>query len=482
MKPFRTLLFLFCVFALLVLLSWVMPAGGVQIGSLKLEFPTLKDWLFPEKVTYADITHIIADSTLAKTDSSEDALSEIPDSLFAATISEILHPLQGNDSPCTALWQFYENLLNNQGLIRVVHYGDSQIEGDRMTGYLRQKFQERFGGSGIGYIPPVRVSNVSLPVEMESTGEWLRYTLYGKTDTSIHHKKYGIAASFGRFSPVTADTLSQKTFESSITLRPSVTAYGSAFQFNRIRVLMDNMSKPVIAELTVNGNPSGFNIVSANQGNADLVWDVTGPAQEVKIEFTTEQSPDILGIYLDKSQGIAFDNIPLRGSSGTDFSRLDFAQLSRLYSDMNVGLIIYQFGVNVVPNEKDDYTFYENWVYSQLMFLKRVKPGVSILVIGVSDMSKKTGENYVSYTNIPKIRDAQKKAAFRAGCAFWDTYEAMGGENSMPSWVNADPTLASPDYTHFNHKGAQIIARMLYKALMYDYETYMRKHPKKPDA
>lgn len=482
MKPFRTLLFLLCVFALLLLLSWAIPADGFYIGKVHFRFPTLKSLLFPEKVVYADISDIIADSTSLKIDSTENELSEIPDSLFAKTIADILHPLQFADSPGTALWKFYESLLANQGLIRVVHYGDSQIEGDRMTCYLRQKFQERFGGSGTGYLPPVKVSNVSLPVEMESSGTWTRYTIYGKTDTTVHHKKYGMHGSFGRFSPFSADTSSKQTYEASITLRPSVTSYGNAFNFNHIKILFDNQTKPLIAELTVNGDPSSFNFINATDGYSNVEWNLTAVPQEVKIEFTSECSPDILGIYLDKSTGIAFDNVPMRGSSGTDFGRMDFSQLNRIYKEMNVGLIIYQFGVNVVPNEQDDYTFYENWVYSQLAFLKKASPGVSILVIGVSDMSKKVGENYVSFTNIIKIRNAQKKAAFRAGCAFWDTYEAMGGENSMPSWVNADPTLASPDYTHFNHQGAAIIARMLYKAMMYDFESYMRKHPKEKDS
>jgi len=34
------------------------------------------------------------------------------------------------------------------GSLRVLHFGDSQIEGDRMTSLLREYFQKRFGGEG----------------------------------------------------------------------------------------------------------------------------------------------------------------------------------------------------------------------------------------------------------------------------------------------------------------------------------------------
>ncbi|MDP4844949.1 MAG: hypothetical protein NWR83_10820, partial [Salibacteraceae bacterium] len=79
---------------------------------------------------------------------------------------------------------------------------------------------------------------------------------------------------------------------------------------------------------------------------------------------------------------------------------------------------------------------------------------------------------YVSYPMLEPIRDALKKAAFRAKIGYWDMYEAMGGKNSMPSWVAANPPLAGADYTHFTPRGAQIISEFFYKALIIEYETY----------
>jgi hypothetical protein len=96
--------------------------------------------------------------------------------------------------------------------------------------------------------------------------------------------------------------------------------------------------------------------------------------------------------------------------------------------------------------------------------------------MGVTDMSRKEGGQYESYPNIPKIRDAQKNAAFRAGCAFWDSYQAMGGKNSMPSWVFADPPLARKDFTHFTYKGSVVISKMFYKALIRDYRKYKQEN------
>jgi len=81
---------------------------------------------------------------------------------------------------------------------------------------------------------------------------------------------------------------------------------------------------------------------------------------------------------------------------------------------------------------------------------------------------------YESYPNIEKIRNAQRNAAFKANCAFWDLYEAMGGKNSMPSWVFAKPVpLAGKDFTHFTPEGAKIVSEMLYKALLVEYAKFL---------
>ena len=187
---------------------------------------------------------------------------------------------------------------------------------------------------------------------------------------------------------------------------------------------------------------------------------------------------DKLELALDDFKGIAVDNIPLRGSSGTDFTKTDLAFFRSMYQMLNVKLVLMQFGVNLVPHILDDYTYYQKQLEKQLKTIKSLRPDISIIVIGVSDMSRNEKGIFVSYPNIEKIRDAQKNAAFNAGCGFWDTYEAMGGKNSMPAWVNADPPLARTDFTHFSWKGSIVIAKMFYDALMADYNFYIESQTK----
>jgi lysophospholipase L1-like esterase len=135
-------------------------------------------------------------------------------------------------------------------------------------------------------------------------------------------------------------------------------------------------------------------------------------------------------------------------------------------------MVILQFGVNVVPYDSPSYFWYENNMVRVIQTLKKADPDLQVLVIGVSDMAKKTGGQWQSYPNIDAIRKAQKNAAFRTKSGFWDLYEVMGGKNSIVAWAGTSPALAGKDYIHLTPRGAQVVGEFLFQAL-----EKIKKHP-----
>ena len=136
-------------------------------------------------------------------------------------------------------------------------------------------------------------------------------------------------------------------------------------------------------------------------------------------------------------------------------------------------LIILQYGGNVVPYITPRY--YEKAFKRELNFLKELCPDVPVIIIGPADMSTREKGRFISYPNLEPVRDALRNAALDSGFAFWDLYEAMGGYNSMPSFVHADPPLARPDYVHFTSLGVNLVAEMFYNALMLEYIEFLSK-------
>ncbi len=505
MKPYKIFLFLISIFILLFVISMAFPKDGIQIrNNIFLRFPDIRNVLTPEESKYADISEIlkyhqeeitkniedlVLDTTINNSDSilvADSLKAEIPkDTIVKNEIKtkittktqpgEILQRLEYPNNNLETLYPFFNHLknLNQSGeLIRILHYGDSQIEGDRISSYIRNELQKQFGGYGIGMFAPVIIKGTNISMNLDLNGTWERFTIQSIKNGNITHKRLGALMSFGRFVPL--NSFENKMYFGEINLYKSNITYLRTRKFKKCKVFYGYNEKPFIAELKYKENTLDAELIARSNQLSTITWDIEGSLDEITISFKGEDSPDIYAIALDDQSGIAVDNIPLRGSSGTDFTKTDIAFLRSMYQQINAKLIIMQFGVNLVPHVVDDYSYYEKQFYKQLKTLKGLRPDICIIVIGVSDMSQNKYGRFVSYPNIVKIREAQKNAAFKAGCVFWDMYEAMGGENSMPSWVHNDPPLARTDYTHFTWKGSVVISKMFFEALMHDYNKFLK--------
>ncbi|MFH2095384.1 MAG: hypothetical protein ABIJ16_06760 [Bacteroidota bacterium] len=482
MKPFKTFLFTLCVLFLLGILMAVFPKDGIKItNNWTIKFPDIQSFFFTEKVEYADISGIInigtfdLDSIFAGMATDSSGVDTIR--VSADSLRTVVRKIEFGDSSKSALYPFFEKLCVNNGLIHVMHYGDSQIEGDRITGVFRNRLQATFGGNGIGVIPAVPIDNIAVSVEQESSDNWKRYTIFGKKDTTIKENHYGALGIYARFAPVWDNNKPNDSvvYEAWLKFKPSPIAYPSGKIYNQIRIFYGYNQKPVMVEVYEGDELKQFETMMSNSSLNVMRFSFESTPKELTLKFMGKDSPDIYGISFENPKGVAVDNIAMRGSAGLDFTRMDMSQQRQMYELLNTKLLILQFGVNVVPNVVEDYSFYENWFYNQLAALKRVNPDMSIIVISVSDMAMKKDDYYESYPNIEKIRNAQRKAAFRADCAFWDFYEAMGGKNSMPSWVFAEPPLATYDFTHLNHNGARIIGEMFFNSFILDDSQFLRK-------
>jgi len=464
-KPSKVLAFILVCFVPLGIIAWIFPKDGIRLTeNIRLKFPTLKGLFTLDTVQYADIDNILnrkMDTTLLK------ELNSLEDSLAAFKEISRTNPARLNypKDDKKVLYPFFEALekVEVEGKsLRILHYGDSQIEMDRITGYVREQLQARFGGMGPGLQPPMQVIS-STAVRQENSGGWTRYACWG-FDKSLRadHSRYGMMLNFCQLSEGGG----------TVTFGTSPLAYDRAKNIRRVRVLVGNTESTFIGRLTADGRSYGERRLEAGHKVQLMEWSLDTFPKSISISFSGGGTPEIYGIALDGKTGVAVDNMPMRGCSGTIFTRVDSAVLKQSYDLMNVKLIIMEFGGNMMPSiqgEKNAADYGEKFL-EQIRYLKRIKPDAAILVIGLADMSKKIDGKMQSYPYITNVRDALKKATFNAGGTYWDMFEVMGGVNSMPSWVNQG--LAGKDYIHFTTKGAQRVSELFYEALINDYNEY----------
>ena len=144
---------------------------------------------------------------------------------------------------------------------------------------------------------------------------------------------------------------------------------------------------------------------------------------------------------------------------------VDRDNLREAYKKLSPDLFILQYGLNIVKNVRDDYSYYQKGLVRQIALIRKISPLTPIIIVGVTDMAANDGDSIKSYKNIPAIIDAQKRAALKAGVIFWDSYGAMGGKSSIIRWAGKKPPLAQKDFIHFTYTGADTLSDMLVSSL-----------------
>lgn len=483
MKPLRIFIFFTVVLLLISLLALVVPEQGIGIGGdLRLSFLSFSDLSRNDSLLPGEnVDRLLAGSLVTDDPESDQGMDlfqmgepeEEPGEpqvipVNADSLKQQIHrialPAEGAD----LLHPFFSN-LNRIGSgrtrhTRILHFGDSQIENNRMTALIRYRMQKHFGGTGTGLVQAIPLYSGSLSYSQEQSGDWLRYTFFGVRDSTITHKSYGIMGAFASV-PTPLDGAWP-------SLHYSFNRSRRSGHVNRIRIFMHSYVDSASVALRINDSfsdtlrylPDGFSV--ADHRHYEEIKDVT-------LFFDLPEGGRIYGISFESYGGLQMDNIAMRGGSGLIFTGMNRSTQKSMLDQLSPGLILLQYGGNVVPYMNAAY--YQRAFKRQLQFFREVCPGIPVIVIGPSDMSIRENGVFVTYPGLEKIRDALKSAALESGFGFWDLYEAMGGYNSMASFVHADPPLASTDYVHFTGKGINLVAEMFYNALMLEFKEFNTK-------
>lgn len=349
----------------------------------------------------------------------------------------------------TELGEGLKNLrsaINSGRLARIAVIGDSYIEGDIMTQDLREMLQKSYGGRGVGYInmhsefPGFRRS-----VRQSGGDGWKEYAA-----NSRHESKYmGLSQHYFKLNSATT-----ATYKGSASLANVDNWNRSQFLFISpsdatvsIRTSGDWIDYPVtgsetVQSITVDGNTSNF---------------------DVKVS-----SPSVvaLGVWLTDSTGVNVDCMSSRGFSGVTLTKVNPELTARMSETIGYDLIILEFGINAMSAKQKNFDAYGKQMVKVINHVRQCYPHADILLMGIGDRGSKRGSEVHSMSSAKYMVDAQREAARNARCLFWDTREAMGGEDAIVAWVRNG--LANTDYVHLNHKGGKELAKSLFNALQYN--------------
>lgn len=446
------------------LLGFVFPENGITTGSTTLTFPPPKDIFALSENNQIDIEKNLEELkrqiAISEIETMKDSLS-----FFREFVNKNIARFHFPDNDYTYLDRFFarlERAKSSSKALHILHYGDSQIEMDRISGVVRQRLQSEFGGEGAGIVPAIQTIP-SIPVGQLYSGILSRYVVYGDTSQPrASHRRYGLLANVAQLNGGASITLSA---------RNSKKAQEGTKQFSRLVLIVGNNAENFSA--TCQSRP--YSIKEKKKTVSTITWDFDVPVSRVTIEL--KGKAEIYGVSMEGKSGVTVDNVPLRGCSGTIFTRIDSMTLSQCYQQMNIGMIILQFGGNMMPqiNSQKSVNRYTGLIAKQIQYLQRLNPNAIILFIGPSDMSKRINGKLQTYPWLPALNNALKETVNQNNAVYWDMFNVMGGENSMLSWVKHSPKWAGSDYIHFTEDGANQIATLLSDAFMLHYKFYVTR-------
>ncbi len=464
MRPFRSFLLLLIVLICFAGLSYILPWD--------LNLPSAES-LIPEKLIRNLTAH---DSTISPAEELNAADTSLllvrttPAVISDTTSAAIL------TSPPDPMGVFLDSLQFSEGQVRILYYGDSQIEYDRVTSYLRRSLRKDHGGTGPGLFLPVMPVTYTKSFYVRASSNWRRFNYLSFKNGEIKHNDLGPFMAFCRYLP--DGQISSDKVKSWIRITPSTFSDTFESKYENLRILYRNTLDNVKIDVRSGSNEVISDTLKISNKITEFICPLSG-SKNILIDFSGKTSPDIYAISIESKNGVVVDNIPQRGSAGLEFTMVDKDNLRDSYALLKPNLIILHYGLNLATNIRNDYSYYEKGLSRQLKLLKEICPGTGLMVVGLTDMAHQEGDVIKSYPNIPKIINAQRNASLNSGAVFWDAYTTMGGRSTIIKWFGMNPPLAKKDYVHLTDQGADTLARMMISDLftIKDPEPFIKTPP-----
>jgi lysophospholipase L1-like esterase len=370
------------------------------------------------------------------------------------------------DPSGAALASFYTALRAAEakpGVVRVFHYGDSAIVVDTITGAIRRRLQARFGDGGHGFVAVGR------------PWKWYRHldVRHGCNEVWTLRRVTKPKGTDGRFG---MGGISAHTALGGADAWFATAAKGSVGgRVSRFEILYLRQPRGGRLKLELDGKPlAPLDTAGAQLESAVHTVRTTDGPHKLSLETAGGGEVRLFGVALERDRGLVYDSLGINGARVKNLLNFEPQHLQEQYRVRPPHLVVINFGTNETDDSPNPGDAYKRGLQAVLARVRQAGPGSSCLVMSLPDRANKRGaeETNGSMASVPRLVKLQREAAAASGCAFWSTFDAMGGAGSMRRWANAH---LSGDSTHLTTKGAEAIADLFVRALVADYEAFKRR-------
>jgi len=363
-----------------------------------------------------------------------------------------------------AIESFFVKLAHaNSKKVNILHIGDSHLQADFYTGYVREHIQEIFGYGGRGFIFPYAC------VGTHSTYDY-RTWKYGSWEgaRNVKNPNYmdiGITGAVARTYDSSAGF--KFGFKEGI-LKPEFTVMKiyckkSEQSFN-LKLKLNNYDDTIYLRTNTHLNESYIRV--------DLP--VVADTFEIFIDKTDSLQNffECYGMMIEscKDKGVVYSSV---GINGAGYSHLLTQTLfDKQIKELKPDLVVIDLGAN----DFYGYRFNEGEMKANLkQIINKVKtasPQTSVLISCSQDIYYRRRKNI--YATYPFSKLIQKTAKTE-DAAWYNYYSIAGGRYSMLKWRRY--RLAKRDKVHLTTAGYHVKGDLYLNALLNSYVHYLKERP-----
>ncbi len=369
------------------------------------------------------------------------------------------HPVENPE----ALAYFYDQLAalddGDESVVRVVHLGASMIGMDDLPSIIRGKFQTRFGDGGAGLVLLQRYMTNYVHRWVDLRGAGWEHCYIGYLCKDDGHYGLGGATFWstgGASTQITTRKEGQGSSASHIELW-----YAAQPRGGRLKLQVDG-DEPIVLDTKADALKDEFHALDVEPGRHTVTVKPGGGGQS-----------RAYGVVLETKRGVVWDQFSWLGAFTKRMHAWDDEHIAAHVKQRDPALLVFTFGGNDtrrLANEKISAAQYTAEFVKGIEKVRAGKPEASCLVTAMTDRSRSL-EFDVSAV-LDDVVEAQRQAAKEAGCAFFDSFTAMGGKGSLSAWRRKTPPLAAPDRKHLNHAGREVLGGWIYDALVAGYVAH----------
>jgi lysophospholipase L1-like esterase len=366
--------------------------------------------------------------------------------------------VDGTEERCKrwAMDGFYDALAASGAQVaRISLWGDSVTAEGYIADGMRARLVKQHGDGGTGFVflaKPSRWYQNTAVRQSQSKGWQVESIIHNANPDRLH----GLGGA--SFTGTRGDSVTFQTAKK-----------GAGSKASRFELYYLANPKGGTAEIRVDGKleatvdtradktASGFATVTMSDG-----------AHKVEVKVT-EGKVRAYGVTLERDAGVAVDSLGLVSNTAKNLAEIKGAHWEEQLAHRSADLMMILLGANEsawLGSKASLKEFQDAWE-KVLARVRRGNPDGACVVLGTLDAGAMVDGKYVGRGAIDGMIKAERAAARKHGCAFWDARAYMGGKGSAKAWRKKG--LMSGDFEHLTKKGGQVLGGGIVEAVEAGY-------------